>query len=382
MSGFEARLKAAWARSDALFDRLPDLFDRPIDLRHPFIFYLGHLPAFAWNQVGRAVLGKPSKGGFDDLFEFGIDPDSDAQASAQSIHAWPGVDEIFAYRDEVRAELLSCVDSLQQGEGVMCVRGRAWNLLLEHELMHHETLLYMIAAGGIAVADQVAEGDGEAAEPVRIEAGVAHLGAEFETIPFGWDNEFAAQDVEVDAFTVDSLPVRISDWRAFVDAGGPVPFGWRGEEIPTASGLVKLDRVGGWPVQVTAEQAAAYCAWKGGRLLTEAEFARIRHLDEGANTDFSHWGLKPVGQTRSPTGVRETVGNAWEWTATPFAPLPGFRAYVESYPGYSANFFDGAHAVVAGGSWATASCMLRPSFRNWYRSNYPHAFTKFRVVRS
>lgn len=58
-------LEHAWARTDTLFDLLaPDaLAARPIALRQPFIFYLGHLPAFAWNQVGRDVAGRSADPG-------------------------------------------------------------------------------------------------------------------------------------------------------------------------------------------------------------------------------------------------------------------------------------------------------------------------------
>jgi formylglycine-generating enzyme required for sulfatase activity len=73
-------------------------------------------------------------------------------------------------------------------------------------------------------------------------------------------------------------------------------------------------------------------------------------------------------------------GNGWEWTSTPFAGFDGFtsRAY---YPGYSANFFDGEHWVLKGASPRTARCLLRRSFRNWFRGDYPFAYTAFRVVR-
>jgi len=71
------RLQDSWSRSDEIFDLLdPEaLHEQPIGLRQPLIFYLGHLPAFAWNQVCRGVLGLPSfRPEFDSLFERGIDP--------------------------------------------------------------------------------------------------------------------------------------------------------------------------------------------------------------------------------------------------------------------------------------------------------------------
>ena len=66
MSEFPAdlrdRLEAAWQRSDLILGLLTRdaWLERPIALRQPLIFYLGHLPAFAWNQVWRGVLGRPS----------------------------------------------------------------------------------------------------------------------------------------------------------------------------------------------------------------------------------------------------------------------------------------------------------------------------------
>jgi formylglycine-generating enzyme required for sulfatase activity len=90
-------------------------------------------------------------------------------------------------------------------------------------------------------------------------------------------------------------------------------------------------------------------------------------------------GSHPAGA--SAWSVQELVGNGWEWTRTPFAPFPGFEP-LPRYPGYSADFFDGAHFVLRGGSWATDATLLRPSFRNWFQPHYPYVFAKFRCVRS
>ena len=75
--------------------------------------------------------------------------------------------------------------------------------------------------------------------------------------------------------------------------------------------------------------------------------------------------------------------NGMEWTQqagqTVFAPFPGFQPF-EFYPGYSANFFDGAHYVMKGGSARTASCMLRRSFRYWFQPHYQYVYAGFRCV--
>ncbi|MEJ2189530.1 MAG: DinB family protein [Acidobacteriota bacterium] len=109
------RLRACWSRSDQIFDLLEPgaIFERPITLRHPLIFYLGHLPAFAWNQVCRGVLGMPSfRPEFDSLFERGIDPvDVDAYESAIE---WPPISEVLDYRDRVRSELVEAIAKVGQ----------------------------------------------------------------------------------------------------------------------------------------------------------------------------------------------------------------------------------------------------------------------------
>jgi len=73
------------------------------------------------------------------------------------------------------------------------------------------------------------------------------------------------------------------------------------------------------------------------------------------------------------------IGNGWEWTSTPLAPLPGFHELV-SYKPYSSDFFDGEHYIIKGASPVTSRDPVRRSFRNWYRGNYPYMFATFRWV--
>ncbi|HYA63667.1 MAG TPA: SUMF1/EgtB/PvdO family nonheme iron enzyme, partial [Candidatus Sulfotelmatobacter sp.] len=102
------------------------------------------------------------------------------------------------------------------------------------------------------------------------------------------------------------------------------------------------------------------------------------------NFDFQRWDPVAAGSYPSGTsafGVADLVGNGWEWTSTVFAPFPGFQAF-PFYPGYSADFFDGKHFVIKGGSARTAGRLLRRTFRNWFQPHYPYVFAKFRCARS
>jgi formylglycine-generating enzyme required for sulfatase activity len=150
---------------------------------------------------------------------------------------------------------------------------------------------------------------------------------------------------------------------------------------------------------VSQEDAAAYARSLGRRLMTEPEFHRAafgtpsgeeRRYPWGdvspdrkhGHFDFASWDPVPAGSRpagASAWGVHDLVGNGWEWTSTLFAPFEGFEA-MASYPEYSAEFFDGQHYVIKGASSATAKELIRPSFRNWFRPNYPYVYAKFRTA--
>jgi len=432
-AGLESRLEAAWERSDLIFGLLkPDAWlQRPIGVRQPFIFYLGHLPAFAWNQVWRGVLGRPSfDAAFDRLFERGIDPVGD-DCRPDSV-AWPSAGEVLAYRDRVREALRGCFDDVRalEGSDALADRGRIYQMAIEHEVMHHETLLYMVAQldGRLKTRPAwlpplVTEGAAPSAS-VRVPGGRVTLGARFDALAFGWDNEFPEHEVEVASFAIDRTPVRNRQFLAFLEAGGYErrdlwadedwawkeragvrhPNNWsrdgRGWIAHTLFEALPLEDVADWPVYASWAEARAYARWCGLDLPTEAEIHRAAYgAPDGATRahpwgdgapcpshgsfDFSDWAPTPVGSHpagASAWGVHELVGNGWEWTSSAFAPYPGFRAYARTYPGYSADFFDGRHYAMLGASWATDAALVRRSFRNWFQPHYPYVFAKFRCV--
>src|SRR5688572_7374176 len=146
------RFRAAWSRSDQIFAIVPSgrLLAQPIVWRHPFIFYIGHLPAFSWNQICGEVLRWPSFNPyFDDLFCRGIDPDVDTGEChwhPEVPDRWPSLAETIYYRDRVRDAVLDSVEALGycRSDDIMGQGGRVLQMVLEHEYMHQETLLYMM----------------------------------------------------------------------------------------------------------------------------------------------------------------------------------------------------------------------------------------------
>lgn len=435
---FREQFAAAWARTDQLFAVVPPatMLAQPIIWRHPIIFYVGHLPAFSWNQICGGILNWPSfNPDFDDLFCRGIDPDVDTGEChwhPEVPEQWPALAATLAYRDQVRRAILQSLEAMGDAarNDIMARDGRVFHMVLEHEFMHQETLLYMLQQLPItekrrpAAPLQYFFRSAADCRAVRVPRGRARLGARFDDIDFGWDNEFSETIVEVPAFSIDSLPVTNAQYFDFVVCGAydderhwsaqdwrwknlenkRHPSCWRVQDgmwcYRAMFDVFPLQRVAHWPVYVSLAEARAYAKWRGKRLPTEAEFHRAAFYgpDERetaypwgdtepdrhhGNFDFAAWSPTPVGSCPSGAsrwGVLEMVGNGWELTDTPFAPLPGFSPYMKTYPDYSQDFFDGKHFVLKGASWATAEDLLRPSFRNWYQAHYPYVFAKFRCV--
>lgn len=346
------------------------LYSRPIPERHRLIFYLGHLEAFDWNQIGRAGLGCASfHPGFDRLFEFGIDPEPGRSPSDQP-RDWPGEAEIRAYNKETRRRL---------DEVFVEAPEELLNVALEHRWMHAETLAYLLHQvpldGKVAQTQDAERASDGANRVVTVSAGITVLGAQRGT-GFGWDNEFEAHTVDMPEFRISQLMISNGEYLDFVKQGGPAPAFWvvdAGQWYLRCMFETKplpLD----WPVYVTWEQADAYARWRGAAVPSEAQwhrFADVTGKVAGGNYDFRRWDPEPAGN--NPTG------NGWQWTSTIFGPFEGFKP-IASYPGYSANFFDGAHYVMKGASPRTAACMARRSFRNWFRPNYPYVYAGFRIV--
>jgi ergothioneine biosynthesis protein EgtB len=426
-------------RSRRLFDLIDPAayYTRPISLRNPIVFYEGHLPAFGVIALIKRGLGLP---GVDErmerLFERGIDPDSTETAVPRSGAGtiWPSRDEVLAYgrrADERIVEALSDgTFDLSGDEHRAMRRGEAIFTALEHEAMHQETLLYMWHRlphehKHADVAPRYEHAPVPAPSTVTIPAGVATVGADRQAVPFGWDNEFEETRVEVDAFEIDVHNVTNAAFLEFVDAGGyhdrrlwsDSGWQWREQESITHPTFWTRDGTqwlwrgmfenlplpAAWPVYVSYEEAAAFARWRKRRLPTEPEYHRAafgtpsgeerafpwKRDSDGpdparGNFDFASWepvpaGARPSGM--SAWGVHDLVGNGWEWTSTIFGPFQGF-APMASYPEYSADFFDGQHYVMKGASPATAKELIRRSFRNWFRPNYPFVYATFRTARS
>ncbi|MEP7116113.1 MAG: SUMF1/EgtB/PvdO family nonheme iron enzyme [Acidobacteriota bacterium] len=423
------------ARSSALFELLSDdaYYSRPIALRHPIVFYEGHLPAFSFNTLVKRGLGGDSiDAALERLFARGIDPHDTDGAPDDPVavaRLWPSRDTVRQFAAEVDRRVLDALGSgdIEQPGHPLLDRAEAAYCILEHEAMHHETLLYMWHRLPFAHKRRptgylpITVGHVPESDFVTVPAGEAVLGVAATRERFTWDNERPALVATVPAFRIERHDVTNHAFMAFVAAEGyrdpqwwtPADWAWRAEtalDHPTFwerdgdqwwwRGMFERVRLpGSWPVYVSQAEAAAFARWRGARLPTEAEYQRAafgtpagspRRYPWGAELpaarhgvfDLARFDPSPVGthpNGDSAWGIADLMGNGWEWTSSVFAPFPGFTP-LPSYPEYSADFFDGEHYVLKGASPATATGLLRPTFRNWFRPRYPYVYATFRCV--
>jgi len=362
--------------TDDLFLLVPELalYDRPIGERHRIIFYVGHVESFDWNLLGTD--GQHSE--LDRLFAFGIDPEV-GHGPADTPGDWPSLAQTRDYVVRTRALIDEAAERAPE---------QLLHVAVEHRLMHAETLAYMLHQQPYSrklrcTDDAGGEYAPSSADMIDVPEGTARLGCED---GFGWDNEFAAHDRRVAAFRVARYKVTNGDYLRFVREGANAPAFWirNGDDWLYRGMFRELPLPLEWPVYATHDEARAYASWKGMRLPSEPEFHRYAYgaspEPEGGNLDFRRW--DPVAVTAGPVngfGISQSVSNGWEWTSTVFGPFHGFSAF-SFYPGYSADFFDGEHYVLKGASPRTAQKLARPSFRNWFRHDYPYMYGTFRLV--
>ena len=420
-----AELISARARTAALTDCVegPDLTAQHSPLMSPLVWDLAHIG----NQEELWLLR--NVGGRDPLHPE-IDPLYDAfehpRAERPSLPLLPP-HEARAYAHDVRGRVFDLLAASPLEGAPLLDDGFAFGMIAQHEQQHDETMLatHQLRKGAaVLTAPAPAPAPADAAAlpaETLIPAGPFTMGTDTE--PWALDNERPAHQVELAAFLLDTTPVSNAAYLRFMADGGYrderwwTPEGW---EHRNRAGLVAplfWSRDGDqWlrrrfgvtepvpldePVlHVSWYEADAYARWAGRRLPTEAEWEKAARHDpatgrsrrypwgdaapaaEHANLEQRHLRPAPVGsypQGASPAGVRQLMGDVWEWTASDFRPYPGFTAW--PYKEYSDVFFGPEYKVLRGGSFAVAPVACRGTFRNW---DYPirrQIFAGFRTAR-
>ncbi|ARZ66471.1 ergothioneine biosynthesis protein EgtB [Streptomyces sp. HU2014] len=336
-------------------------------------------------------------------------------------------EEARGYVADVRDRVLDVLERVPLSGAPLLEAGFAFGMIAQHEQQHDETMLitHQLRRGPAVLSAPEPPGAapdaGALPAEVLIEGGPFTMGTSAE--PWALDNERPAHARFVPSYFLDTLPVSNGAYLRFVEDGGYAdarwwrPGGWEQVRRHGLAAPLFWRREGtGWvrrrfgaeepvpleePVlHVSWYEAAAYAAWAGRRLPTEAEWEKAARHDpasgrsrrypwgdadptpDRANLGQRHLRPAPVGAYAagaSPLGVRQLIGDVWEWTSSDFLPYPGFRAF--PYREYSEVFFGEAHKVLRGGSFAVDPVACRGTFRNWDLPVRRQIFAGFRTAR-
>ena len=313
----------------------------------------------------------------------------------------PTAAEIYRYRAHVDAAMERL---LADGERDDALRARLV-LGLHHEQQHQELLLtdikHILSLNPLAAAYRAGVPTAAAAvEPLQwisYRGGIHEIG--HTGSGFAFDNETPRHRVYQYDFVFGSRLVTNGEYLAFIaDGGYEQPSLWLSDGWHEAHAhgwrapLYWEQRDGEWwyytlagarrvvpeePVcHVSYYEADAYARWAGRRLPTEAEW-EIAAADVAVDGNFCESGRYHPAALAPARAPAQLYGDVWEWTASDYAPYPGFRAPDGALGEYNGKFMCNQR-VLRGGSCASPRSHLRASYRNFF---YPNARWQFAGIR-
>jgi L-histidine Nalpha-methyltransferase / hercynylcysteine S-oxide synthase len=212
--------------------------------------------------------------------------------------SWPALPELLDFRDRVRQRLRSLYNKPSLSQKAK----RAIWLGYEHEVMHIETLLYMLLQSPKTRPPPCVPAPDWQELAQRGKKSAIDEGEKWQFFPggeitvglddveddstlssafFGWDNENPRRKEKVKPFLASKRAVTNGEYALFLQhTNGTIPPSWSGSapnwSIKTVFGPVPLSLATEWPVMASYDDLNSYAQWKGGRIPTEGEL-RLLH---------------------------------------------------------------------------------------------------------
>ena len=317
----------------------------------------------------------------------------------------PTVEDIYRYRAHVDAAVAELLGRCP-AEHEDAVRNRIV-LGLHHEQQHQELLLtdikHILALNPLKPAYRdLAETETTTVKPlawIAYPGGVREIG--HSGSDFAFDNETPRHRVYLNEFSLASRCVTNGEYLAFMEAGGYerpdlwFSDGWREvREQGWRAPLYWEHRGGEWwtytlagmrrvredePVcHVSYYESDAYARWADKRLPTEAEWEVVASPPPVAGNFFESGRLQPSPAVDGAQ-LAQIYGDVWEWTASDYAPYPGFRAAAGALGEYNGKFMCNQR-VLRGGSCVSSQSHLRATYRNFFYPNTRWQFAGLRLA--
>jgi ergothioneine biosynthesis protein EgtB len=312
----------------------------------------------------------------------------------------PGAAEIGRYRahvDKAMSELIAARPDLAE----------LIELGLHHEEQHQELILmdikHVLSLNPLQPAYRAAAPLTAAAPAplawLDVDGGLRQIGHDAEG--FAFDNEGPRHKVWLEPFRLASRLVTCGEYLAFIADGG-----YRRAELWLSDGWAEVQRQGwtaplywrqdgGWTiftlagrraldpaepvVHVSFYEADAFARWSGKRLPREAEWevAALEHGVALAGNLLDREVYHPA--PASGAGLAQMIGDAWEWTASPYIAYPGYRPLAGAVGEYNGKFMSG-QMVLRGGAAVTPPGHVRVTYRNFFPPAARWAFGGIRLA--
>ncbi|MGA8398306.1 MAG: ergothioneine biosynthesis protein EgtB [Stellaceae bacterium] len=317
----------------------------------------------------------------------------------------PSCDDVASYRGHVEAGMAQLIESTSD---------EAWveiapliELGCHHEQQHQELILmdikHVFSLNPLLPAYQprrrLTAGNASALDWAEFEGGLVHIG--HGGGEFAFDNEGPRHRVWLEPFRLATRPVTCGEFAEFIAAGGyrdpefwlsegwatvqaqgwEAPLYWRAADddwcIFTLSGEKRLDPAEP-VVHVSFYEADAYAKWAGKRLPTEAEWEVAAEGQPLAGNLADRRRYHPAADGAGE-GLRQMIGDVWEWTRSPYTAYPRFRAVTGAIGEYNGKFMSN-QMVLRGGAAVTPANHIRASYRNFFPPSARWAFSGLRLA--
>ena len=351
----------------------------------PAKWHLAHTTWFFETFVLRTYL--PGYAAFDDSYAFLFNSYYESvgprQPRAQRGHLTrPPLADVLAYREHVDRHMQTVFDC-----GAYTGLEDIIRLGIAHEEQHQELLLmdilYLFSRSPLKPAYDRAWPSAAAAGVAKFQpmaGGLVSIG-DADAGGFAFDNERPRHKVWLEPFQIADRLVTNGEWLAFMGDGGYsrpelwLSEGWDQVQSNAWEAPLYWQRMGeSWqefglagmaPVDAAAAvshisyyEANAYARWARARLPTEAEW-----------------------ETAARSGRLQQVDDSlWQWSASAYAPYPGFREASGAVGEYNGKFMIN-QMVLRGGASVTPRGHSRPTYRNFFAPDKRWQFAGLRLAR-